>query len=88
MTIPGEDTPRERAFAIRIKWAATVDIKAVVDFVRWAHAQVQASAGRVSEFQLWVTHDWLLGMLTRCLSHASANTVMSGSAGTHPGMCP
>ena len=34
VTIPGEDTPRERAFAIRIKWAATVDIKAVVDFVR------------------------------------------------------
>ncbi|KAK9827384.1 hypothetical protein WJX81_005044 [Elliptochloris bilobata] len=34
VTIPGEDTPRERSFAIRIKWAATVDIKAVVDFVR------------------------------------------------------
>ena len=34
VTIPGEDTPRERAFAIRIKWAATVDIKAIVDFVR------------------------------------------------------
>lgn len=38
VTIPGEDTPRERAFAIRIKWAATVDIKAIVDFVRCGYA--------------------------------------------------
>ena len=37
VTIPGEDTPRERSFAIRIKWAATVDIKAIVDFVRCAN---------------------------------------------------
>ena len=46
VTIPGEDTPRERAFAIRIKWAATVDIKAIVDFVRCAYA---LDAGAVPE---------------------------------------
>lgn len=38
VSIPGEDRPFERSFTIRIKWAATVDIQAVLDFVGWAPA--------------------------------------------------
>ena len=36
VSLPGEVTPRERHFKVQIKWAATVNIQALLDFVQCA----------------------------------------------------
>jgi hypothetical protein len=42
--LPGEQTARPRRFQVQIKWAATVDILALLDFVECAASPLPALA--------------------------------------------